>query len=61
MRVPLSWLRQYVDIGLPAKEIADKLTFSGTEVEGIEQIGSAYEHFVVAEVRAAAPVKILHL
>lgn len=52
MRVPLSWLRQYVDIGLPAKEIADKLTFSGTEVEGIEQIGSAYENFVVAEVRA---------
>lgn len=51
MRVPLSWLNDYVPLDLPAKELADKLTFSGTEIEGIEHIGSTYENFVVAEVR----------
>lgn len=52
MKIPLSWLKDYVAVDLPARALADKLTFSGTEVEGIEQIGSTYEGFVVAEVRA---------
>ncbi len=54
MRVPISWLKQYVDVDISAKELADKLTFSGTEIEGIEQIGSTYENFVVGEVREVA-------
>lgn len=54
MRVPISWLKDYVPVEIPAKELADKLTFSGTEVEGIEQIGSTYENFVVGEVREVA-------
>ena len=54
MRVPISWLKQYVDVEISAKELADKLTFSGTEIEGIEQIGSTYENFVVGEVREVA-------
>ena len=39
MKVPLSWLKEYVDIGLSAEEVAHLLTMAGTEVAGIETIG----------------------
>lgn len=52
MRTPLSWLNDYVTLDETPREIADRLTFSGTEVEAIETVGSTYENFVVAEVRA---------
>lgn len=39
MRVPLSWLRDYVDITLPIEEVAERLTLAGFEVEAIEYIG----------------------
>lgn len=53
MKVPLSWLNDYVDLsGLTVAELSDKLTFSGVEVEGIARVGSAYEGYVVGEVRA---------
>jgi len=52
MKVPVSWLNEYVDVSdLSVKELADKLTFSGVEVEGIEEIGAVLDdHFVVGEV-----------
>lgn len=39
MRVPLSWLKEFVDITLPVEELAEKLTIAGLEVESIEYIG----------------------
>lgn len=39
MRVPLSWLSDYVDITLPAEELAEKLTIAGLEVTGIDYVG----------------------
>ncbi len=51
MKVPVSWLEEYVDLGLSAEELSDRLTFSGVEVEGIEQIGSDYAGLIVGEVR----------
>ena len=52
MKVPVSWLNEYVDVSdLSVKELADRLTFSGVEVEGIEDIGVVLDdHFVVGEV-----------
>ncbi|HBA83441.1 MAG TPA: phenylalanine--tRNA ligase subunit beta [Verrucomicrobia bacterium] len=50
MRLPISWLKDYVEFNDTPKGLADKLTFSGTEVEAIETIGSTYEGVVVAEV-----------
>ena len=47
MRLPISWLKEYVDFDDTPQGLADKLTFSGTEVEGIETIGSAFEGVVV--------------
>lgn len=36
MRVPLGWLKDYVDIAASAEEVAHRLTMGGLEVEGIE-------------------------
>ena len=32
MKVPLSWLREYVEIDLSPKELAHRLTMAGAEV-----------------------------
>jgi phenylalanyl-tRNA synthetase beta chain len=39
MRVPVSWLREYVDIEMPLAELATRLSISTAEVEGIEHAG----------------------
>jgi phenylalanyl-tRNA synthetase beta chain len=39
MRVPISWLKEYVDISLPVSELAERLTFAGLEVASVETIG----------------------
>jgi phenylalanyl-tRNA synthetase beta chain len=36
MRVPLEWLKQFVDVKAEATEIGERLTMGGLEVEGIE-------------------------
>ena len=43
MRVPLSWLKQYVDILLPTPDLADRLTLAGLEVGGVEQVGDWWD------------------
>ena len=39
MKVPLSWLKDYVDIDVPIAELAERLTLAGLDVETIEYIG----------------------
>jgi phenylalanyl-tRNA synthetase beta chain len=39
MRVPLRWLKEYVDVPLPVSELAERLTFAGLEVASVESIG----------------------
>ena len=39
MKVPISWLREYVDIDIPVEELANRLTLAGMEVEHIEYYG----------------------
>ncbi|MDD4623287.1 MAG: phenylalanine--tRNA ligase subunit beta [Kiritimatiellae bacterium] len=49
MKVPVSWLNEYVDVSdLSVKELADKLTFSGVEVEAVEEFGVSLDDFFVA-------------
>ena len=43
MKVPLSWLRQYVPISVPTKELAHRLTMGGTEVGGIHTTGGNWD------------------
>jgi phenylalanyl-tRNA synthetase beta chain len=39
MRVPISWLKDYVDIALSPEALAEKLTLAGLEVESIDYLG----------------------
>ena len=41
MRVPVSWLRDYVAVEMPLDELATRLSISSAEVEGIERRGVA--------------------
>jgi len=59
MRIPLSWLKDYVDITISPAELAERLTLAGLEVETIEYIGLPEadlpwdpEKIVVGELRA---------
>ncbi len=39
MKVPLSWLKEFVEIELPIQELAYRLTIAGLEVEEIRYVG----------------------
>jgi phenylalanyl-tRNA synthetase beta chain len=47
MRVPLSWLREYVDVELSPSELAEQLTLRGMEVSAIEIGGADWTDVVV--------------
>ena len=49
MRVPLRWLREYVDIDQTPEELAERLTLLGMEVKGIEAWGADWRSVVVGE------------
>jgi len=57
MRVPLSWLNEYVKVDdIEPKELAEKLTRAGLQVESIETVGAPAlpDDFVVVEVKECA-------
>jgi len=55
MRVPLSWLSEFVDIELTPEDLAERLTLLGMEVSSIERIGSDWHGIVVGELLEVAP------
>ena len=57
MYVPLSWLKEYVDIDMPTAELAERLTLAGLEVGGIELVGDWWdpETLVVGQVVGVLP------
>jgi len=62
MRVPLSWLKDYVDISIPIPQLAGRLTLAGLEVETVTYIGLPGaelpwepDKIVVGELRAVHP------
>ena len=52
MRVPLSWLREYVSLAEPVdtSEVSRRLTAAGLEVESVESVGHDIRGVVVAQV-----------
>jgi phenylalanyl-tRNA synthetase beta chain len=55
MKLPLSWLREWVDIPWSASELASRLTLAGFEVEGIEPAAPGFSDVVVGEILGIAP------
>ncbi len=49
MRVPLSWLREFVDIQLTPEQLAERLTLLGMEVKHIERWGADWQNVVIGE------------
>jgi len=50
MRLPMSWLKEYVDIsGVSVEELAERFSLSGSEVEYIER-SNDFLHILVGEV-----------
>ncbi len=54
MFVPLSWLKEYVDLVVSTQALADRITLAGMEVEGIERIGDWWdaEKIIVGQIVA---------
>jgi len=50
MKIPLSWLREYVDFELSPEELAARLTMAGTEVASVDSTGS-WDNVVVGLVK----------
>ena len=52
MLLPVNWLKNYVDLSISSKEIADGLTYSGSHVESITSMNKGIENVVVAKLES---------
>lgn len=50
MKIPLSWLKEYIDIDLLPVQIAKILTNAGLEVDSVEKISHGFDKVVVGKV-----------
>ena len=50
MKAPMKWLKEYVDINMPAEEYASRMVMTGTAVEGVEKTGEQFDKVVVGRV-----------
>ena len=55
LRVPLSWLREYVDFDLSTDELVEVISLHSQEVDGVERLGVLDGEVVVGEVREFGP------
>ncbi|HXR90407.1 MAG TPA: phenylalanine--tRNA ligase subunit beta, partial [Steroidobacteraceae bacterium] len=53
MKVPYSWLAEWVKIPWSARELGSRLTMSGLELEALETAAPPFSGVVVAEIRSA--------
>ena len=61
MKAPFSWLKEYVDIDISAKELEQKLFGCGFEVEELIDLGREISGVVVGEVLTCEKVEGTHL
>ena len=56
MKVPLSWLREYVEIDIPIPELIERLTLAGLEVSGVRVYGLPVPTGLVVKPEDVGPV-----
>ncbi len=61
MLVPLSWLKEYVDIDITPQELAQKLFSCGFEVEELTEVGGEISNVVTGLVEECEPIPETHL
>ena len=49
MKVPIKWLKEYVNINLPVAEIAQRLTMAGTETS-LVTLGKTWQGVVIGRI-----------
>ncbi len=50
MKIPMKWLREYVDVNMTPQEYASCMIMTGTAVEGVEKTGEQFDGVVVGRV-----------
>lgn len=55
MRLPINWLKEFVDIPVTPEELADRLTLVGFEVEALEEEGPDFSGVVVGRAARVEP------
>ncbi len=57
MLIPISWLKQYLPVEMPAKELAHQLTMAGLEVGDVHEVGAEWgrDKVVVGHVTTVEP------
>jgi len=55
MKLPVSWLRSWVEVPWSDRELADRLTMLGFEVESLQPVAPPFSGVVVAEITSATP------
>ncbi len=56
MRVPLSWLRELVDVDVSTEELSDRLSMTGTAVDKVDRFAAGVSGIVVGRVLEVADV-----
>src|SRR3712207_4332459 len=55
MKVPVKWLKDYVNIDISANELGDKLTLSGSKVEEVVCSGDEIKNVVTGQILEIKP------
>ncbi|MBN1277041.1 MAG: phenylalanine--tRNA ligase subunit beta [Deltaproteobacteria bacterium] len=55
MKISLNWLKEYVEIQMPPRELGKLLTMTGLEVEGIELVGQGLQDVIVSRIAEVKP------
>src|SRR5207249_8174720 len=55
MRIPLSWLAEFVTWSSPAAALAERLTMAGLKIEAIEEVGQLDRRIVAGRLATVEP------
>ena len=61
MKIPFSWLKEYVEIDITPEQLEEKLFSCGFEVEELIYLGKDITGVVVGEVKECEPIPETHL
>lgn len=50
MKFTYNWLKEYVDVNLPAKKLADILTMSGLEIDSLDYMGKGLDNIFTVKI-----------
>ena len=55
MKIPLNWLKEYIDLDVSVEDLCEKMTMLGLEIESVERPGEDIQKVVVGEIVSIEP------